>query len=167
MTTKPQIMQKNIYNNYKIMKKVTVILFMLISSLTFGQNEKKLERIKALQVAFISTKLDLSSEEAQKFWPVFNEFNDKQLELRKQKKILMFKLKSENSGNLSDKEIQKALDDSESIDNNIQSNRNQFVKNLKGVISPQKILLLKRLEEDFKNTMLKQFKERKGKLNQD
>jgi hypothetical protein len=149
------------------MKKITIILFILISSLTFGQNEKKLERIKALQVAFISTKLDLTPEEAQKFWPVFNEFNDKQLDLRKQKRILMFKLKPENSGTLSDKDVQKALDDSEAIEMNIQNNRNQFVKNLKGVISPQKILLLKKLEEDFKNTMLKQFKERKDKLNQD
>lgn len=149
------------------MKKVTVIIFMFISLLTFSQNERRLERIKALQVAFISTRLDLSSEEAQKFWPVFNEYNDRQLELRKQKKILLFKLNPQNSATLSDRDVQKALDDSEAIEVNIQNNRNQFIKNLKGIISPQKILLYKKVEEDFKNSMLKQFQERKAKFNND
>jgi hypothetical protein len=34
----------------------------------------KAERIQALEIAFITEKLNLSSEEAQKFWPVFNAY---------------------------------------------------------------------------------------------
>ena len=34
----------------------------------------KEEKIQALEVAFISRKLNLSTDEAQKFWPVYNEY---------------------------------------------------------------------------------------------
>lgn len=37
------------------------------------ENTKE-EKIQALEVAFISRKLNLTTEEAQKFWPVFNEY---------------------------------------------------------------------------------------------
>lgn len=35
---------------------------------------KNEEKIQALEVAFISRKLNLTTEEAQKFWPVYNEY---------------------------------------------------------------------------------------------
>ena len=37
------------------------------------ENTKE-EKIQALEVAFISRKLNLTTEEAQKFWPVYNEY---------------------------------------------------------------------------------------------
>ena len=36
--------------------------------------EKRTEKIQALKIAFITQKLDLTSEEAQKFWPVYNRY---------------------------------------------------------------------------------------------
>lgn len=37
--------------------------------------EQKKKEIEALRIAFISKELDLSPEDAQKFWPVFNQYN--------------------------------------------------------------------------------------------
>lgn len=37
-------------------------------------SEKKQQDIQALKVAFISKELDLSPDEAQKFWPVYNQY---------------------------------------------------------------------------------------------
>ena len=37
--------------------------------------EKKQQEIEALKVAFISKELDLTPEEAQRFWPVFNQYS--------------------------------------------------------------------------------------------
>lgn len=33
-------------------------------------------RVEALKIAFITRKLDLTPEEAQKFWPIFNKYSD-------------------------------------------------------------------------------------------
>ena len=154
--------QKNIYNKTNIMKLYISLILLFISTITLSQNNDKLEKIKALRVAFISTKLELTSNEAQKFWPIFNEFDKNQTDLRKEKRILMMKLKHQNTSSLSDIEMQKLLDTSELLESNIQTNRQELVKNLKGVISPQKIILLKQLEEDFKKTLLKQMRNSKN-----
>ena len=154
--------QKNTYNKTKIMKLYISLILLFISTITLSQNNDKLEKIKALRVAFISTKLELTSNEAQKFWPIFNEFDKNQTDLRKEKRILMIRLKVQNTASLSDIEMQKLLDTSELLESNIQTNRQQLVKNLRGVISAQKIILLKQLEEDFKKTLLKQMRNSKN-----
>ena len=156
-------MPKNIYTKTPKMKKIIILLQLLICTISFGQNfDKRAERVKALRVGFISSKLDLTSQEAEKFWPIFNKFDEKQIVLHKQKRQLMFKLKPENTAGISDTATLKLLNESENIDSDMQNNKRQFVKDLQGEISPQKILLLKKLDEDFKNTLLKQFKTRRG-----
>ena len=66
-----------------------------------------------------------------------------------------------HSTSLSENSIQKLFETSETLDVNIQDNKQQLTKNLKGIISTKKIILLKQLEEDFKKTLLKQMKNSK------
>lgn len=155
-------MQKIIYTKKIKMRKITTIVLLFFCAISFAQGfDKKAERIKALRVAFISNKLDLTSQEAEKFWPLFNKFDAKQIDLHQQKRQLRFKLRPENSSRLSDKENLQLLEEDENIEANMQNNKRLFVKELQGVISPQKIVLLKNLEEEFKNTLLKKFRERR------
>ena len=144
------------------MKNYITLVVLLIFSVAIAQNDKKLDRIKALRVAYISNKLELTKEEAEKFWPVFNTFDDKQFDLRIQKRILTFKLQKQNSDLNSEKEMSAILDESEKIEDEMQSNRKTFVKNLKGIISPQKIILLKRLEIEFKQELINKIKDKKA-----
>ena len=37
-------------------------------------DDKREEKIQSLEIAFISRRLNLTQEEAQKFWPIFNEY---------------------------------------------------------------------------------------------
>ncbi len=66
------------------MKKLIPFLLLLISSSLMAQaqddakqpdREKKMQDIEALKVAFLSRELELSPEDAQKFWPVYNQYN--------------------------------------------------------------------------------------------
>ena len=57
------------------------LLLVLVSITTFVKaqdeavnTEKKQQGIEALKVAFISRELDLTPDEAQKFWPVYNQY---------------------------------------------------------------------------------------------
>jgi septation ring formation regulator EzrA len=147
------------------MKKTIILLLVLTSLMSFAQQfDKRAERIKALRVAFISDKLELTSQEAEKFWPVFNKFSDAQRDNHKKKRQLMDKLKPENASNLSEAETSKLLNETETIDGELEDKKRQFVKDLQGIIPAKKILLLKKIEEDFKNTLLKQFKRRRKDL---
>lgn len=131
----------------------------------FAQDmEKRVERIKALRVAFISDRLDLTTEEAQKFWPIFNQFDEKQFELQKQKRQLMRKMKPANTTALSDKETIKLMQEDEQLETDIQNNRRQLVKDLQGIIPNQKILMLKQIEVEFKDKLLQQIKNKRQRF---
>ncbi len=144
------------------MKQLFIILFLLFNTFIFSQDrDERIERVKALRVAYISDRLDLTPEEAQKFWPVFNQFDDKMDDLHKQKRQLMFKLRPENASNLSEKESAQLMAEDDRIETEIQNNKKQLVKNLQGVIPNQKILMLRQIEIEFKQKLLKQIKNRR------
>lgn len=59
------------------MKKVliTIIICCLWAALPVFAQERG-ERIEALKIAFITKQLNLSQDEAQKFWPVYNTYDE-------------------------------------------------------------------------------------------
>lgn len=136
---------------------LTVILFAV--TFTFqAQVDEKREKIKALKTAFITTELSLSSEESAKFWPIYNAFDDKQFELRHNKmRSLANKLKN-TIDSMSDKEALIILNQMEDYDEELFQNRKKLVTSLRQIISQVKILKLKKAEDDFNRTLLKQYK---------
>ena len=48
------------------------------------KNSLGAERVQALKVAFITKQLNLTSDEAEKFWPIYNDYQDKRDAVRKQ-----------------------------------------------------------------------------------
>lgn len=144
------------------MKQFFTIILLLFTTLIFSQEmDEKIERVKALRVAYISDRLDLTPEEAQKFWPLFNQFDDKQSDLNREKRKLMFKLRPENAVNLTEKESAQLIAEDERLETEIQNNKRQLARNLQGVIPNQKILILRQIEIEFKQKLLKQIKERR------
>ena len=152
-------------NKNHIMKTKIIypIVFLLISSLSFSQGFKeKKEKVKALKVAYITEQLDLTKEEAQKFWPIYNAYDDKQAELRHEKmRAILDRFEPGNVDKLSEKEASTLLTQMETVEESLFTLRKKFIKDLQGVLSAKKIIKLKKAEEDFNRTLLKQIKERR------
>ena len=73
------------------MKKILLITLLLITTTNvFAQRQHRFERIKALKTAYITEKVDLSSSEAEKFWPIYNKYEKElhQLKVIKRREIL-------------------------------------------------------------------------------
>lgn len=142
----------------------TLLLFLLlITSFSFAQGllREKKERIKALKVAYITEELNLTSEEATKFWPLYNAYEDKQKELRQEKlRSYMDRLDGGEINKMNDKEANAFLNQMESIEDELYQLRKKFIVNLKGVIPPIKIIKLKKAEEGFNRKLLKQYREK-------
>lgn len=54
-----------------------IFCFNLLCLISFAQdvdNDKRDQKIQSLEIAFISRKLNLTPEEAQRFWPIFNQY---------------------------------------------------------------------------------------------
>jgi hypothetical protein len=65
-------------NKKKHMKQIfTLIVVLMLNQIGKAQGQpdaKTEEKIQAMEVGYISQKLNLTSEEAQRFWPVYNEY---------------------------------------------------------------------------------------------
>ena len=123
---------------------------------------KKKEQIKALKVAFITDELSLTPDEATKFWPLFNAFEDKQQEIKKQKlKGYLDRMDDDSFDKLSEKDAETMLAQMESTEDELYQLKKKFVASLKGVISPIKILKLKKAEENFNRKLLQQYRDKK------
>jgi hypothetical protein len=148
-------------------KKILPILLLISSFNFYAQSENikdKKEQIKALKVAFLTTELDLTTKEAEKFWPVYNTFDDKQFELRHLK---MKAYKQRMSGAAFDKMTENQaillLSQMESTDEELFLLRKHYIKNLKKVLPAVKIIKLRISEEGFNRKLLHQYRDRAHK----
>lgn len=150
-------------------KKLYPILFLLLSFNFYAQSDKdkfkdKREQFKAMKVAFLTGELNLTSSEAEKFWPLYNTFDDKQFELRHRKmKDYFKKIKSPEFDKISEKEAAALLDQIEDNEEDLFNLRKKFVISLKGVLPSAKIIKLKKAEEDFSRKLLQQYKDKGAK----
>ena len=139
------------------------IIFLLVTSLSFSQGFKeKREKVKALKVAYITEQLELTTDEAQKFWPIYNAFDENQSELRHEKmRAILDRFKPGNVEKLSEKDASNSLMQMEKIEEDLFNLKKKFIKDLQGVISAKKIIKLKKAEEDFNRELLKQMREKR------
>jgi Spy/CpxP family protein refolding chaperone len=148
--------------------KILIAIIMLFSLNTFAQGgrllKEKKEQIKAMKVAYITNELSLTPDEAAKFWPLYNVFEDKQQEIRKQKlKGYLDRIDDDSFDNVSEKEALALLTQMESTEDELHQAKKKFVASLKGVIPATKILKLKKAEEGFNRKLLQQYRDKKPK----
>ena len=143
-------------------KKIFTILFVFISLNFYAQDEKfkeKKEQIKAMKVAFLTGELDLTSSEAEKFWPIYNTFDGKQFELRHRKMMGCFKkMQDDELNTLSEKEANALLIQIQDSEEELFNLKKKFISSLKEILPSVKIIRLKKAEEDFNRKLLKQYR---------
>ena len=144
------------------MKTYQYLILLLISSFAFAQPmRQKKEQIKALKVAYITEELQLTSDEAAKFWPLYNAYEDKQRDFRQEKlRSYMDRLDGGEIDKMSDKDATAFLNQMENTEDELYQSRKKFVASLKGIIPPIKIIKLKRAEEGFNRKLLKQYRDK-------
>lgn len=143
------------------MNKYIIVLCMLFTTLSFGQHKRDWEKIKSLKVAYITEKLALDSKEAQEFWPIYNEYEEKRHALSR-KDHTQIKDKLKNSDALTEKEAKKMLALKISIEEEEEELDKAFLLEVSKVTSAKKALLLLKAEEDFKRNLIKQYRQNKG-----
>lgn len=144
------------------MKNIFILTILLFTCVTLSAQQGRQERIKSLKVAYISEKLALTSKEAQQFWPIYNTYDDNTYQL---KNVALRKIKNElqlkGINQMSEKEARSVLTRIEKIEESIYQERKTLVSQLLGVISAKKIILLKKVEDDFNRELLKRLRERR------
>jgi len=140
--------------------KLLLILLFLLSIHSFAQTqmEDKKEQIRALKVGFITNELALTTDEAAKFWPIYNAYDDKQFEIRHQKMKAFKQRMDADVDKMTEKEASALLAQMENTEDELYQIRKKFVANLKGLLPSVKIIKLKKAEDDFNRKLLQQYR---------
>jgi hypothetical protein len=142
-------------------KNTLLAILLLVSFSLVAQGKKMLEKkeeIFALKVAFITNKLPLTSSEAEKFWPIYNAFEDKQFELKHEKSLVFLKRMDDGAlSKMSEKEAASLLAKMESNEEEIFQMRKKLLISLKPILSQLKLIKLKKAEEEFNKKLLQQY----------
>ena len=141
--------------------KIVTILVLFASINIFAQTNKmkeKREQIKTMKIAFLTSELDLSVSEAEKFCPVYNAFEEKEFELKHLKMRSFIKRFRDGKEKLNEKEASFLLSQIENNEEEVFLLRKKFIVNLKGILPASKIIRLKKSEEDFNRKLLVQYR---------
>lgn len=138
-----------------------VFIFTLLFNFNGVSQNSDSEKIEQLKIAFFTERLNLSAEEAKRFWPVYNKHTRLYDQLRDEQwssvKSRLNKVES-----LSSKESEVLLKDYLDYKKTRVDYRVDFVNDLKDVITPKQIMMLKKAEYDFHKKLLKQYQSDKS-----
>lgn len=144
------------------MKRVIIFLLIILTFpliRSYAQNSN-LEKLNDYKIAFFTKKLNLTAREAEKFWPVYNEYQSQRnsLQLDKIKLNRNFNL---NESTLSDKQLEEMGD--KYVDFLVQESNLvvDFHKKLKEILPPVKVLRYYQAENQYKIQLLNELQNAK------
>jgi len=146
---------------FRTIETVTVVVLILLSNLTFAQPEKqasKREQIKAQKIAFITDKVNLTPEEAEVFWPVYNEFESHREEVQKSF-AESGRFESINVDQLTDEEATKVANDQIIMAQKMLDLRKEYYVRYKGILPIKKVLKLYQAEKEFQRVLLERIRQ--------
>ena len=110
------------------------------------------ERIEAIKVAFITKKLDLTTEEAQKFWPVYNNY---------QKELMDLMRKRREDRQKTDIAPNDKINADLAYESRMLDLKKKYKKLYLKAIPAEKVLLLYQAEREFREHLIKQLNHRR------
>ncbi|MFL0353623.1 sensor of ECF-type sigma factor [Xanthomarina sp. GH4-25] len=138
------------------MKKNILITLLILLSLT-GFAQDKHEKIKALKTAYITEQLNLSKTEAEKFWPIYNKYEEEKSAIKSESHK---DRKDIDYNKLTEVEANAMLVEMKALNNRRYKIYNNLITDLQQVISSKKIVQLKKAEMDFNRKMFDEYRKR-------
>lgn len=138
-------------------KNSVLMLLLFFAGQMTAQNLQQREQLESAKVAFITNRLSLTSETAQKFWPLYNEFNKKRNDIQIEKRIAMLEMNKSDINNerareLLNKEIESREKETELF--------KEYLTKFQKVITPVQVMKLMKAERDFNAEIIKRMQRR-------
>lgn len=139
---------------------ITTVLLLALQVVAFAQPPRGQirEKMKALRVATFTEVLDLNAKEAQAFWPLFNEMEDKMKAIAKDARPD----ERPDWDDMSDQEIEKLVRQRFTLERKRLELEEEYFEKFKKVLPMKKVARIPQAERQFKMAVLKQAKARRG-----
>jgi len=137
------------------MKKIVIILFIMLMFpfLRSSAQNPNLEKLNNYKIGFFTKKLNLTSEEAEKFWPVYNDYQSQRNSIQIDK-LKLNRNFNQNESSLSNSQLEEIGD--KYVDCLVRESTLavSFHKKLKEVLPPAKVIMYYQAENQYKIQLL-------------
>jgi len=138
------------------LKIIGLLFFVLMSSTGFSQSQSAQDKIEAARIALINQRLDLSPEEAEKFWPLYREYSKQRESLKREYLNARKEFRAEG---MSEEESKRLLDIGLALKERELDLDKKYTQRLNTVISNRQLIALRKAEDDFRKMLLERLKE--------
>ncbi|WP_339610167.1 hypothetical protein [uncultured Roseivirga sp.] len=145
------------------MKKIIFSLFILASCLSVSaqsgrSSQDERDKIQKAKIAFLTNRLELSVDQAKLFWPLFNEYDSKKIELSKEysKKKKAIYEKYEDSRNMKEEDADELLFiylDQKQAELDVEKT---YMKKFNEVLNSRQVWRMVSFESDFRRSLYRQ-----------
>ncbi|MBE0679973.1 MAG: hypothetical protein IH592_14525 [Bacteroidales bacterium] len=149
-------MKKVFYSLMAVMLAATAALNAQGQGQGMGDNEK----LTAYKIAFFTQRLDLTPAEAEKFWPLYNDFSARRNKLLADRLSLM-RYAAQNEANMSNDELSSTADRLAKSFSDEATMVVTFNTDLKKVLPPAKVIRLYQIENQYKQQLLRELNQRR------
>lgn len=138
----------------KYLQIILLIGILVLSSKLYSQADR--DKVELLRIGFITKKLELNTTESEKFWPVYNEYNDKVKTIKKNLR-LNFKSKGESLSDADADELYRLEIQSRQAELDLFK---QYGEKIRIIIGAKKFTKLRMAEEEFKREIINSIREK-------
>ncbi|CAM1333654.1 hypothetical protein [Tenacibaculum aestuariivivum] len=149
------------------MKKKIILLLLITclhSIISIAQSKKRgSEKIRTYKIAYLTETLNLTKNEALKFWPIYNKYDKKMIALHKKERFILKKRIPENGGidNLSENDSKEILEKIKIIKEEQHLIKTSFNNKIYNILSYKKILALHIFEHKFNHKLVRKLRGKK------
>ena len=118
------------------------------------------EQVQVERIAYFTEKIGLTAAEAQLFWPIYNEMDNKRTALFEERASIMHKFMND-ANNLNEKQINEQLNRLVSIQQQEQSLPAEYDAKFRKVLSAKKVMNLYVAEMGFRTYLLQKMRDRR------
>ncbi|NQU55447.1 MAG: hypothetical protein HQ522_23260 [Bacteroidetes bacterium] len=149
------------------MKQIIFILacsFLIFAQLFVSAQEKshedRREKYRSEKISFLTSNLELTPTEAEKFWPVYNKMEKERWEAQTARRELETKVR-ESEESLSEKKIIQLTKDYAGSTQKEGALLTKYNEEFLNILPPKKVLKLYKTETDFRIYMMKRYREQR------
>lgn len=122
------------------------------------QRQERLSQLESARIAYLTEKIALTPEQAQKFWPLYNEFTGKRRDLN----LRLRRLRPNQADGLTDQQLRDNLNQSFTLRQQEISLEKEYFDKLQRVISVRQVGNLFLAERQFTREVLRRVASRPG-----
>ena len=138
---------------------ILLLVVLLYPSIELSAQNQNLEKFNTYKIGFFTKRLNLSSAEAERFWPVYNDYQNQKTRLQLEK-TLAIRTFNQNETRLSDKEITAIGDKLVGIISEESALAVTLHMKLKEVLPPAKVIRFYQAENQYKQQLLNELQGR-------